>query len=336
LGKDNEAAAQALREIKGIELAPGFIVRRKARHFCFPLYIAVISIRIRGAVLTWQAWHRDGDILTSQRKVTPMKNWVVIIAAALAMSASSASAQVQVKCEANVNGYRIKTVYITGSQYNSVVWAYKHIGEATCLTPVTDAAKADAILEVVPFVVDTPASATDGGSLSVSCSSHGSSSSCLDSDGNELDVDCDRNGNCSSYYGPSAGVALLHAAGEWIRNGWEQAEARLYTPDHKLIWKSENQKSHFPDLWPDKLRNGTNSPSCPRPTWTTHYYKNFRQLASERCKVEFDPLVSIDIKANARTAQKQAAIDQKQSEADEMKRNAQEAAAKQQPQGSQP
>ena len=30
IGKDNEAAAQALREINGIELAPGFIVRRKA------------------------------------------------------------------------------------------------------------------------------------------------------------------------------------------------------------------------------------------------------------------------------------------------------------------
>jgi chromosome partitioning protein len=29
-GKDNEAAAEALREIEGIELAPGFIVRRKA------------------------------------------------------------------------------------------------------------------------------------------------------------------------------------------------------------------------------------------------------------------------------------------------------------------
>lgn len=29
-GKDNEAAAQALREIAGMELAPGFIVRRKA------------------------------------------------------------------------------------------------------------------------------------------------------------------------------------------------------------------------------------------------------------------------------------------------------------------
>lgn len=29
-GKDNEAAAQALREVDGVELAPGFIVRRKA------------------------------------------------------------------------------------------------------------------------------------------------------------------------------------------------------------------------------------------------------------------------------------------------------------------
>ena len=29
-GKDNEAAAEALREVEGVELAPGFIVRRKA------------------------------------------------------------------------------------------------------------------------------------------------------------------------------------------------------------------------------------------------------------------------------------------------------------------
>jgi len=29
-GKDNEAAAEALREVEGLELAPGFIVRRKA------------------------------------------------------------------------------------------------------------------------------------------------------------------------------------------------------------------------------------------------------------------------------------------------------------------
>ena len=54
----------------------------------------------------------------------------------------------EVKCEANINGFKIHTVYIMGGQYNGVVWAYKHIAEETCLTPSTDLSKADAILEV--------------------------------------------------------------------------------------------------------------------------------------------------------------------------------------------
>ena len=41
-------------------------------------------------------------------------------------------------CEANINGFKIHTVYIMGDQYNGVVWAYEHIGEETCLTPTND------------------------------------------------------------------------------------------------------------------------------------------------------------------------------------------------------
>ena len=47
-------------------------------------------------------------------------------------------AQERIKCQASVNGLKIKTVYITGSQFNGVAWAYKHLSEETCLTPVLD------------------------------------------------------------------------------------------------------------------------------------------------------------------------------------------------------
>jgi hypothetical protein len=261
-----------------------------------------------------------------------MKTRILLFVAALTVAPGVSSAQTHVKCLASIDNFKIKTVYITGSQFNGVVWAYRHIAEETCLTPTLDPAKADAILEIVPNG-SAPATDVQSDSLSVSCISQGTSSSCLDSDGNEMDIDCDGYGNCSSYFGPSPGLALLHALGDWARNAWYQAEARLYTPDHKLIWKSENQKSHFPDLWPDKLRNGTNSPPCKIPaagSFARHKYKNYRNWGTIKCGIAFDPFASIDIKANARLAQKESGADQKAAETDEMKRNAQEAAAKQQ------
>jgi hypothetical protein len=242
-------------------------------------------------------------------------------------------AQERIKCQASVNGLKIKTVYITGSQFNGVAWAYKHLSEETCLTPVLDPSKADAILEIVPNGAAPAENNESSDPFSISCTSRGGSSTCLDSSGNELDIICDRNGNCTSYFGPSPAIVLLHALNVWVSNMWYQAEVRLYTPDYKILWKSENQKGHWPDQWPDKVRYGTDSPPCKIPasgSFDRHKYKNYRNWGTIKCGIDFDPLVSIDIKANARIAQKQESVDQKQSEADEMKRNAQDAAAKQQ------
>src|ERR1035437_6830275 len=96
----------------------------------------------------------------------------------------------QTKCEANINGFKIRTVYIMGDQYNGVNWAYKHIGEETCLTPVTDPSKADAILELYDRNAELRQPAVSDSSVSVSCTSTNSSSVCTDSSGNMMTVDC--------------------------------------------------------------------------------------------------------------------------------------------------
>ncbi len=249
----------------------------------------------------------------------------------LAVLASSGTASAQKKCTAAIYGYQIKTVYVTGDQYNAVVWAYKHLSEETCMTPVTDASKADAILETIN-TNRKPTGQSPNEPLTVTCSSSAGSSTCIDSNGNEMDIACDSRGNCSSYFGPSPGMAVVNALNNWISNAWYQAEVNLYTPDHKLIWTSVGQKgAAWHDLWPDKLREATGSPVCPRNAFSAHRYKNYRQWASERCGVVFDPLVSIDIKAIARRSAKEASANQMQAAADEMKHNAEKAAAKQKP-----
>lgn len=229
----------------------------------------------------------------------------------------------QVKCEANVNGFRIHTVYIMGDQYNGVVWAYKHIAEETCLTPTTDPGKADAILEV--HRIWTPGSRDDTAPLTVSCLSSRASTVCSDSTGNELTVDC-AGGICTSYYGPSLYSAVSGAFDAWLSTRWYESDARLYTADHKLLWRSEDQKGDWLGAgWPDKVRLGTNSPVCKVGARSRSKYKNFRHWASERCGVEFDPLVTIDLKLQNR----QAVEKTKRDSQDEMIRNAQDAAAKQ-------
>lgn len=202
---------------------------------------------------------------------------------------TAAETKAPVKCEANVNGFKIHNVYIMGDQYNGVVWAYKHIGEATCLTPTTDLDKADAILEIHRFWI--PGSRADTAPLTVSCSSNRNSTYCLDSSGNELSVYCS-GGVCTSYYGPSLYSAISAVFDEWISTRWYEADARLYTLDHKLLWKSENQKGDWLGAgWPDKVRLGTNSPVCKVGAWNRSKYKNYRHWASMQCGVEFDPLV---------------------------------------------
>jgi len=249
-----------------------------------------------------------------------MKKWI-LLSVVVVMVAGSASAQT--KCEASIHGYRINTVYITGPDYSAVAWTYKHLSDATCMTPVNNAAKADAILELFPPSVGSRAQSS--GPLTVSCESDPSGQSCIDSTGNEMDTECDASGDCSSYYGPS----LVSAAGSlidlWISSSWSQASARLYTPDYKLVWKSNGYKAkHWYYSWIDKLRQATFSATCKvRPVKLSDLH--FRKVATKKCGVEFAPRVSIDIKKNARIAAKV----QKQHELDQMKRNAEEAASRQ-------
>ena len=243
----------------------------------------------------------------------------------LALFSSLASAQT--KCEANINGYKIKTIYITGDHYNAVVWAYKHLAENTCLTPVQDITKADAVLDLYDPFAGKPKG--EPSQLSVTCSTSEGSSVCTDSEGNMQTTTCDV-GGCSSYYGPNPAHILGQALYGMIRDASYQGEARIYTTDHKLLWRSLDQKKdHWSDLWIDKVREGTNSPGCDGRNWSvskdSHKYKNYRRYASEKCAVEMPPLVSIDIKLQSFQAVAKAKEDQQQ----QMLNNAKEAAEKQ-------
>jgi hypothetical protein len=227
-------------------------------------------------------------------------------------------------CEANINGFKIHKVYVMGPQYNSVAWAYKHLADETCLTPVTDLQKADAILELEPLPsgagevsADTP--------VSVSCTSTANSNSCVDSTGNVLSVTCSGS-NCSSYYGPDPTQVAAKGLLNLIESAWYMATAQIYTVDHKLLWRSsDTKKDWFGAQWSDLVRLGTNSPVCKVGYFQRPDYKTFRHWASTKCGVEFDPPISIDLKLLT----KQAAVQDRQNEKDEMVRNAREAATKQ-------
>src|SRR5260370_33977833 len=97
---------------------------------------------------------------------------VKLLLALLLLAATAIPAHTQIKCEANINGFKIHNVYIMGDQYNGVAWAYKHLSEETCLTPVTDISKADAILEVYSPYTSSGRQSTEDTSLSVSCTSN--------------------------------------------------------------------------------------------------------------------------------------------------------------------
>ena len=82
----------------------------------------------------------------------------------------------------------------------------------------------------------------------------------------------------------------------------------------------------------DKVRLGTNSPVCKVGRESFKVQKLSPYWASMTCGVEFDPLVSIDIKLLDR----QAAEKLRQDEKDEMLQNAREAVAKQKQQSQEP
>lgn len=140
-----------------------------------------------------------------------------------------------------------------------------------------------------------------------------------------MTVDCSH-GSCSSYYGPDPTQVIEHALTDWILNSSSSAEARIYTVDHKLLWRSIDTKGDWPGaIWADKVRPSTNSPLCKCGSFQRPKYKNFRNCPTTKCGVEFAPVVSIDLKLES----KQEATDAEQNDRAQMMKNAREAAANQ-------
>lgn len=237
---------------------------------------------------------------------------VVII---LVVTASSVAAAAQepsnVKCEASIDGTKIHNIYIMGEQYEAVAWAYKHISQETCMTPVTDVSKADAILEVNPYAT-TPGNPPYDTTANVTCTVSNGATQCTDSAGNQLTADCSH-GGCMGTYGPTPYNALSSGYDALMGTNWMDADAAIYTAaDNKLLWKSQDQRGDwYGATWMDKVRLGTNSPVCKVGTFRGSKYKNYRYWASTTCGVQFDPLVSIDIKLLDKQAAKRAAHEPK-------------------------
>lgn len=197
-------------------------------------------------------------------------------------------------CNATIGGKPIHSVYIVGTDTSAVAWAYKNLTDDGCINPVTDARKADAILNLtIPGKVRS-ADDSEGlpdASFSVSCATNSDSTLCTDSDGNQLITSCGPNG-CSSYYGANP---LADALGELraalrkhYQNAWYNADASLYSVHGKLFWTAKPG-----DLWDDSLRSFTGQPKCKKNVFSRA--RNWRELASEHCHIEMQPRVSIDL-----------------------------------------
>ena len=235
---------------------------------------------------------------------------------------STSYSSAQTLCQASINSFNVHTVYITGDQYNAVAWGYKHLSEESCLTPVQDISKADAILDLYNPTPGVSTPKTDP--ITVSCSDSRASSVCTDSNGNVLTTTCSVSG-CSSYYGPNPLHLVGQAAIARIANSNLAAEARLYTVDHKLLWQSTDQHGdHIGSTWADKLRLGTNSPMCHVGLSQRHDYKTYRHWASVKCGVVCDPPVDIDLKLQA----KESAAHNEDQDNQQMVENAKAAALK--------
>jgi len=156
-------------------------------------------------------------------------------------------------------------VFVTGSQVHEIAWALKGDGlennlyKKTCMQPVADASKADAILDVEldPKVARTTEkrirdreNAVATGSFWVSCSSDSRGSYCIDSTGYALETSCNAHG-CSTYYGPDVAGTALQLIGDALSAWSEQRSAWAFmfsAKDHKLIWKYEGLGPWHDDL----------------------------------------------------------------------------------------
>jgi hypothetical protein len=156
-------------------------------------------------------------------------------------------------------------VFVTGVQTHEIAWALKGAGiennlyKSTCMQPVADAAKADAILDVEPDPqiagmtedrIRRREAAVSSGDFWVSCNSDLRGSYCIDSTGYALETSCNERG-CSSYYGQDPAISLLHVLGDALSAHLEQISAWAYmfsAKDHKLIWKYEGAGAWHYDL----------------------------------------------------------------------------------------
>ena len=156
-------------------------------------------------------------------------------------------------------------VFIAGLQPHEIAWALKGDGlennllKKTCMQPVSDASKADAILDIEldPEIagiteqrIRDRENAVATGNFWVSCNSDSRGSYCIDSTGYSLETSCNERG-CSSYYGPNLGITAVQLIGDAI-NAWvERSAAWAYmfsAKDHKLIWKYEGLGQWHDDL----------------------------------------------------------------------------------------
>jgi hypothetical protein len=156
-------------------------------------------------------------------------------------------------------------VFVTGVQQHEIAWALKGEGinnnlyKNTCMTPVTNAADADAILDLeadprMAGQTERRIAAREAEMSSpdfwVSCSSNASGSYCYDSRGYMLQTSCNDSG-CSSYYGPNPGIVLVQAIGDLWMAKIEASAAWGYmwtAKDHRLIWKFEGYSPWHYDL----------------------------------------------------------------------------------------
>lgn len=168
-------------------------------------------------------------------------------------------------------------VLVTGSQAHEIAWALTGDGlknnlyKKTCMQPVSDASKADAILDIeldpkvsgntekrIDQRVQARESALVSGNFWVSCKSDMRGSYCIDSTGYSLETSCNESG-CSTYYGPNPTLTLVQMIGDAITAWVERSAAWAYlfsTKDHTLIWKYEGVGQ-----WHDDL---TKYSRCPR------------------------------------------------------------------------
>lgn len=136
---------------------------------------------------------------------------------------------------------RIRRVYLTGSKYNAIHSGRKMLHNFTCMEAVTDAAEADAIIDLevgtVSPIRHLPQPAPTG---FVTCNFGGRYVSCSEIGGPTIVTSCTGRGahvSCSSYsYDPGAMVSAVHDS---VAEGYQALQRKLTT--HAYVTDKESQ-----------------------------------------------------------------------------------------------